>query len=232
MKVELRSDRHELDEPGEVTLSWVAEDATTVLLSDRGRVPAGGTGAAYLDETTTFVLTAFDASRGRVACDQVTVTVQRSLQDEIVPRGLIIPWWGDPDRPPAGWAICDGSNNTPDLQEHFIRGAGKSVSAHTRDGADPHAHTLAERDDVAFASKPAGEHTHQAPDAWRATGHHRGGTSRSLTVPEAKALEAPWSTAPAHKHDVRVSLPANLSSEAIDPPPRPPWRAVHYLMKR
>ena len=74
---QLRSDRDELDEPGEVTLSWVAEDATTVLLSDRGRVPAGGTGAAYVDETTTFVLTAFDAARGRVACDQVTVTVQR-----------------------------------------------------------------------------------------------------------------------------------------------------------
>ncbi len=232
MKVQLRSDRDELDEPGEVTLSWLAEEATTVLLSDRGRVSVRGTCAAHVDETTTFVVTAFDASRGRVACDQVTVTVLRSLQDEIVPRGLIIPWWGDARRPPAGWVICDGRNDTPDLQEHFIRGAGKGVTAHERGDADPHAHELAELDGVAFASEPAGAHGHHAPPGWRATGHHRGGDPRSLTMPEAGAVDAPWEAAPEHTHEVRVEVPADLSSEALDPPPRPPWRAIHYLMKR
>ena len=232
MKVALRSDRRTLDEPGEVTLSWHAEEATTVLLSDRGRVPARGSGSARVDETTTFVLTAFDACRGRVACAQVTVTVPQALRDEIVPRGVIIPWWGDGRRPPAGWVICDGRNGTPDLRERFIRGAGEGVTAHERGEADPHTHTLAEPGVVTFASEPAGAHDHHAPPPWRAIGHNRRGDTRALTVPEAGAVDAPWGAAQPHRHAIRVTLPPDLASEPLDPPPRPPWRAVHNLMKR
>lgn len=42
----------------------------------------------------------------------------------ITPIGGIIMWNGSPNNVPAGWALCDGSNGTPDLRERFIVGAG------------------------------------------------------------------------------------------------------------
>lgn len=41
-----------------------------------------------------------------------------------VPVGAIVMW--STDMIPKGWGICDGNNNTPDLRDLFIVGAGKS----------------------------------------------------------------------------------------------------------
>jgi hypothetical protein len=41
-----------------------------------------------------------------------------------VPAGGIIMWSGSVASIPAGWALCNGANGTPDLRERFIVGAG------------------------------------------------------------------------------------------------------------
>ncbi|MBT1696129.1 hypothetical protein KK083_04540 [Fulvivirgaceae bacterium PWU4] len=41
-----------------------------------------------------------------------------------VPQGGIIMWSGSAAAIPTGWALCNGANNTPDLRERFIVGAG------------------------------------------------------------------------------------------------------------
>lgn len=41
-----------------------------------------------------------------------------------VPRGGIIMWSGSTGSIPAGWALCDGTNGTPDLKGRFIVGFG------------------------------------------------------------------------------------------------------------
>ncbi len=33
-----------------------------------------------------------------------------------LPPGMITMWYGDPATPPTGWAVCDGTNGTPDLR--------------------------------------------------------------------------------------------------------------------
>jgi microcystin-dependent protein len=38
----------------------------------------------------------------------------------MVPRGAIIMWSGTIASIPAGWALCDGTNGTPDLRDRFI----------------------------------------------------------------------------------------------------------------
>ncbi|AFH14478.1 tail collar fiber protein [Vibrio phage VvAW1] len=43
-----------------------------------------------------------------------------------VPKGGIIMWSGA--SVPAGWALCDGQNDTPDLRDKFIRGAGGALN--------------------------------------------------------------------------------------------------------
>jgi hypothetical protein len=40
--------------------------------------------------------------------------------------GMIIHWYGLAANCPVGWAICDGTNGTPDLRDRFIVGAGHS----------------------------------------------------------------------------------------------------------
>jgi hypothetical protein len=42
-----------------------------------------------------------------------------------VPVGAILMWSGNPADLPAGWYLCDGSNNTPDLRGRFIVGYNK-----------------------------------------------------------------------------------------------------------
>jgi microcystin-dependent protein len=41
-----------------------------------------------------------------------------------VPKRAIIMWSGTIDQIPAGWALCDGNNGTPNLKDKFVLGAG------------------------------------------------------------------------------------------------------------
>lgn len=44
--------------------------------------------------------------------------------DSSVPKGSIIPWYGQIKDIPSGFALCNGSNGTPDLRDKFLVGAG------------------------------------------------------------------------------------------------------------
>ena len=63
-----------------------------------------------------------------------------------IPVGGIIMWSGSIGTIPTGWALCNGSNGTPNLQDRFIVGAGSGYSvAGTGGSADAtlvsHSHT-------------------------------------------------------------------------------------------
>jgi microcystin-dependent protein len=45
-----------------------------------------------------------------------------------VPIGGIIMWSGNPDNIPSGWVLCNGENNTPNLQGRFIIGQGNGYT--------------------------------------------------------------------------------------------------------
>jgi hypothetical protein len=42
--------------------------------------------------------------------------------------GLIVEWFGLSNSIPDGWELCDGSNNTPNLVDKFIVGAGDTYA--------------------------------------------------------------------------------------------------------
>lgn len=43
-------------------------------------------------------------------------------------KNIIVFWSGAIADIPAGWALCDGNNGTPDLTDKFIIGAGSSFN--------------------------------------------------------------------------------------------------------
>lgn len=53
-----------------------------------------------------------------------------------VPQGVIVLWSGSADRIPQGWALCDGTNGTPDLRDRFVVGAGRNYAIGTIGGSE------------------------------------------------------------------------------------------------
>lgn len=57
-----------------------------------------------------------------------------------VPSGTILIWNKAVEEIPAGFALCDGTNGTPDLRDKFIYGGGTGAgkSLHATGGAETH----------------------------------------------------------------------------------------------
>ena len=57
-----------------------------------------------------------------------------------VPIGGIIPYNGAFDGIPSNWALCDGTNGTPDLRAVFILGTATEGDVGDTGGSDTHSH--------------------------------------------------------------------------------------------
>lgn len=60
----------------------------------------------------------------------------------MVPRGGIIMWSGAINDIPTGWALCDGTNATPDLRNRFIMACQPGENPGSTGGASSHHHTV------------------------------------------------------------------------------------------
>ena len=58
--------------------------------------------------------------------------------DSSVPQGTILPWYGELANIPSGFALCDGSNGTPDLRNRFLVGAGSTYKLGDKGGEEKH----------------------------------------------------------------------------------------------
>ena len=57
-----------------------------------------------------------------------------SAPGSAIPAGGIIMWSGALNTLPVGWALCDGSNGTPDLRNRFIVGSGADYNVGAKGG--------------------------------------------------------------------------------------------------
>jgi len=98
------------------------------------------------------------------------------LYNSLVPRGVIVAWNGE--AAPAGWALCDGTNGTPNLTGRFILGSGAGSGLTSRTlgqsgGAESvtlteaqmpsHTHDYA----LVNAPWPPGDHGGRSQNVWR-----------------------------------------------------------------
>ena len=59
---------------------------------------------------------------------------------------MIILWSGSIASIPKGWTLCNGSNDTPDLRNRFVVGAGSSYSVDDVGGLISHDHSTGSPD--------------------------------------------------------------------------------------
>lgn len=96
-----------------------------------------------------------------------------------VPSGVIVMWSGSVGSIPKGWALCDGTNGTPDLRDRFIVGARQDEGGISKtritgsftqsggsttisiDSLPPHTHNSG-----TLATNTTGAHTHTTPIAF------------------------------------------------------------------
>lgn len=94
-----------------------------------------------------------------------------------IPTGVIVMWSGQTSAIPSGWALCNGSNGTPNLTDRFVMGAGTSNET-TTGGANSrtlsvanlpsHTHTISSIGSLAYPQN-GGNQGNQA-------GYGRGGS--------------------------------------------------------
>ncbi len=94
----------------------------------------------------------------------------------MVPKGTIVSWTGS--SAPAGWALCDGANGTPDLRGRFVLGFGQGAGLSNRpmgQAGGEEAHTLN------INEMPEHSHTHTA---YHANFKHSGDATEGSTKPD------------------------------------------------
>lgn len=84
--------------------------------------------------------------------DAGTIVANDIQASGMIPVGGIIMWSGTTGNIPADWALCDGSNGTPDLRGKFVLGAG-TVAAHSSGNGTT--------TNGVFTSSVDGAHNHQ-----------------------------------------------------------------------
>jgi hypothetical protein len=82
------------------------------------------------------------AARGNLGTLSVTGNItstgsiiQNGVTGGIIPVGGIIMWSGNIVSIPTSWALCNGSNGTPDLRSRFVIGAGSAYNVAATGGS-------------------------------------------------------------------------------------------------
>jgi microcystin-dependent protein len=182
------------------------------------------------------------------------VTATQSQLNTPVPVGFIGMWSGAVNAVPAGWALCNGQNGTPDLRDRFIVGAGTTYAVGATGGANTvtlttsqipsHTHTISgstgdqsASHTHAFTTDSAGVHSHTLAGGGGAdTGPYPDTTSENLSQTVSTA------TAGAHVHTGTTQTASNghthtfsgtttVTGGGASHENRPPYYALAYIMK-
>ena len=156
----------------------------------------------------------------------------------LIPSGGIIIWSGLIGSIPTGWALCDGSNGTPDLRNRFIVGAGDQYDRNDTGGSDSVTLTEAQMPSHTHTIDSSGNHGHSITDP----GHtHTGVVGTGI---DDSQLGTGSSPVPKGIDDVGVSTtgitvdsggehthPINNTGGGESHENRPPYYALAYIMK-
>ena len=184
------------------------------------------------------------APTAAVGTNTTQVATTAFVMANAIPVGGIIMWSGTVATIPANWALCNGSNGTPDLRDKFIIGAGSTYEPAATGGAatktlaienlPAHTHTWT------GTTASGGSHSHTVSDPG-----HSHATERFSGVSRGQDGGAAWnyvsgqtaaqttgitiSSAAGHTHDITGTNANTGSGTAISI--LPPYFALAYIMR-
>ncbi|MBI5215115.1 MAG: hypothetical protein HY960_05130 [Ignavibacteriae bacterium] len=153
-----------------------------------------------------------------------------------IPIGGIIMWSGTSASVPSNWAICDGTNGTPDLQNRFVVGVGSSYAVGNTGGSASVTLTTAQLPAHNHTGNTStnGNHTHGSNSTDRlgfaARVFNSTVTSLDNTGDEISqyiTTRLQISEAGDHSH----SFTTNFTGSDQAHENRPPYYALYYIMK-
>lgn len=113
------------------------------------------------------------------------------------PVGTVKMWYGADSAVPRGYAICNGSNGTPDLRDKFVIGAGGALAVGNTGGSNTKTHS--------GSTSSAGSHTHTG-NTNSAGSHSHSGTA--LAAPVSMSVDADgaaYPSPPSHTHELSIN---------------------------
>jgi len=151
------------------------------------------------------------------------------IKGALFPSGGIIMWSGSINDIPVGWALCDGTNGTPDLRDRFIVGAGRKYNVGNTGGADRVTLTVAQMPshnhgsgDLATTTDGSHSHSYIRPSG--------GISAESGDYDIYRGIEdADTSSDGYHDHDVTGNTGSTGGGQAHEN--RPPYYALCFIMK-
>lgn len=148
-------------------------------------------------------------------------TTYNASLNQVIPTGVIVMWSGSVASIPAGWALCNGTNGTPNLIDKFVLGAGISSPAVGATGGSKdaivvdHTHTA-----TSTVNDPGHSHTYNFRD--RATSGASVGSSNNAPA-----------TAQTSNNTTGITVSTSIASTGSSGTNAnlPPYYALAYIMK-
>ena len=178
-----------------------------------------------------------------VSTDNEQIATTAFVRD-IIPSGIITMWSGSIATIPAGWALCNGQNGTPNLIDRFVIMAGSTYNVGSIGGSKDaivvsHTHTQAAHNHTATTDS-SGAHTHSLVGT-RSDGYTYYGATKFYTTSSSGPISSTDAlkdtgvlSSGAHTHSLTTTTvtPA-INSTGSDGTNAnlPPYYALAYIMK-
>ena len=191
-------------------------------------VASGGTGLATLTANnvligngTSNVAFVAPGTSGNVLTSNGTTWVSGAA----FVTGMIMLWSGSIATIPAGFALCNGSNGTPDLRDRFVVGAGSTYAVNATGGS-------------ANATLPT--HTHTATSSVSDSGHFHvmdrflgnlGGSSTAYVGDNSGGGAASSQNTQSASTGITVTTTNSTEGSSATNANLPPYFALAYIMK-
>ena len=191
-----------------------------------------GTGAA----PTTFVgpVSATSGIAATTGSFSGSVSASSFAGNGTIPLGGIIMWSGSTSNIPAGWALCNGANGTPNLRDRFIVGAGSSYGPGATGGLNTVQLTTSQMPshNHSVSVSSAGNHNHVIRTDTGGGGAYGGSYSPGMIqanaiFPATANAQGASDFAGNHSHSASAGFSGGNGSHEN----RPPYYALAFIMR-
>jgi len=212
----------------------IADRIADVDAEEAARIAADNALQNDLDEETAARIAGDDSLQAAIDAEEAArIAEDTALQEQIdaiqlLPAGVIVMWSGSIGDIPDGWALCDGTDETPDLTDRFIVGAGDSYAVDATGGENAHTLSASEMPrhmhSYSGSTSADGAHSHTVP-----SGGGSSGPRHALSIDTHHTSSTVTSPVGNHRHS--YSGDTNYQGGDAAHENRPPYYALAYIMK-